>query len=818
MKTLLVFFFFVVSIIMGCQKSPKSKNDGGYQLPAIHFQKAKPIWPKGRELEKNMTVVFRGKFEKSQAGKTILRITGATLYRIYLNGAFVGHGPARAARGFFRVDEWNLTPELRASDNILTIEVAGYNVNSYYLLDQPSFLQAEVVSGGQVLLATNDEGGGFEASRILERVQKVPRYSFQRPFIECYRLIPTSFRWRIDANAERIVLPCEVVASKKLIPRRVTYPTFNVRFPEKVHSKGKIKAGIKQKKYWKDRSLTKIGPKLRGFKEDELELNPSIELQETADVSSIQLDKKYNKADAIELSKNSYTILDFGVNLTGFIGAKIICSEPTRLFFAFDEILSGNDVNFKRLGCINIVSYDMQPGEYEVESFEPYTLRYLKLIALSGACSVKNVHLREYVNSDIERASFQCSNEKLNKIYAAGVETCRQNAVDIFMDCPSRERAGWLCDSYFTSRVANNLSGNTLIEKNFLENFLLPEKFKFIPDGMLPMCYPSDHDDGVFIPNWAMWFVVQLHDYLHRSNDRNLVNALKPRVLKLFKYFKDFENGDGLLEKLDSWVFVEWSEANKFVQDVNYPTNMLYSASLAAAGRMYDRPDLLQKAEKIRNVIRKQSFNGHFFVDNAMRQKDGTLHVTNNTTEVCQYYAFYFDVASPEKYPELWRTLVEDFGPKRKQIGAYPKVFPANAFVGNYLRLELLSRYGRTAQLMDESVDYFLYMAERTGTLWENISPRASCDHGFASHVVHVLYRDVLGIYDIDIAKKKINLRFSDLDLQQCEGQRPVGKKVIFLKWWKKDRTLYYHFQAPHGFKTVVKNISGLQLKQVQAK
>ena len=29
---------------------------------------------------------------------------------------------------------------------------------------------------------------------------------------------------------------------------------------------------------------------------------------------------------------------------------------------------------------------------------------------------------------------------------------------------------------------------------------------------MLPMCYPSDHNDGVFIPNWAMWFVVQLKD------------------------------------------------------------------------------------------------------------------------------------------------------------------------------------------------------------------------------------------------------------------------------------------------------------------
>ena len=140
------------------------------------------------------------------------------------------------------------------------------------------------------------------------------------------------------------------------------------------------------------------------------------------------------------------------------------------------------------------------------------------------------------------------------------------------MDCPSRERAGWLCDSFFTARVAMDLCGHSTIEKNFLENFLLPDKFEFLPDGMLPMCYPADHNDGVFIPNWAMWFVIELQEYLVRSGDRELVDALKPKVFALLEYFKPFQNDDGLLENLSSWVFVEWSKANGFVQDVNYPS------------------------------------------------------------------------------------------------------------------------------------------------------------------------------------------------------------------------------------------------------
>lgn len=212
---------------------------------------------------------------------------------------------------------------------------------------------------------------------------------------------------------------------------------------------------------------------------------------------------------------------------------------------------------------------------------------------------MSDVYLRQYVNSDVSRAKFACDNEGINKIYKAAVETYKQNALDIFMDCPSRERAGWLCDSYFTSRIAFDLSGNHLIETNFLENFLLPEKFDHIPEGMLPMCYPSDHVNGNFIPNWAMWFVIELEEYLERSNDQEMIAALEPRVNALLDYFSRYENEYELLEGLEKWVFLEWSKANSFVQDVNYPTNMLYAKMLQVAGKLYDKPELVKKAECI---------------------------------------------------------------------------------------------------------------------------------------------------------------------------------------------------------------------------
>jgi alpha-L-rhamnosidase len=217
---------------------------------------------------------------------------------------------------------------------------------------------------------------------------------------------------------------------------------------------------------------------------------------------------------------------------------------------------------------------------------------------------------------------------------------------------------------------------------------------------------------------------------------------------------------------------------------------MLYAAVLAAAGRMYGEPELLKEAESLREVIRQQSFDGQSFIDNAIR-KEGKLEVTDNHSEVCQYFAFYFDVANPNTHQKLWDTLREQFGPKRAQTNAYPEVHQANSFVGNYLRLELLSRFGYHRQLTGELVDFFLQMANTTGTLWENADTSGSCNHGFASHAVHCLYRDVLGVRRLDVPNKVVELRFGDVGLEWCEGKMPTAGGDVHVRWWiDGDKTL----------------------------
>jgi len=233
-----------------------------------------------------------------------------------------------------------------------------------------------------------------------------------------------------------------------------------------------------------------------------------------------------------------------------------------------------------------------------------------------------------------------------------------------------------------------------------------------------------------------MWLVIELEEYSRRCPNTELIRRFQPRIEKLLSYFAGFENEDGLLEDLDGWNFVEWSQANQLTKNVNYPTNMLYSATLRAAGKLYGNTTLFQKADHVMRTVRSQSFDGQFFQDNALRQ-NGRLIPSGQRTEVCQYYAFFFGAATPETHPQLLKILVEDFGPNRATTGAWPEIYPANAFIGNYLRLDMLMQLGYRETVRENIEGYFLYMAEQTGTLWENISSTASCNHGFASYVLY---------------------------------------------------------------------------------
>ena len=679
------------------------------------FDKARPIWIDGREHELNCRVQFKAFCPAAEGAMAKIATSG--IYQLWVNGEFVAYGPARAGKGVFRMDEIALGGRLTKPENAVVLEVCGYNSNSFYIQEQPSFLQAEIVAGDTVCAATGED---FTARLNPYAVQKTQRYSFQRPTVEAYRYAAPADGFLRDGAVGIAALA--VTEEKPIIARRSPYPAYE-RLTGAFLTAGSVSRHPLET-YYRDRSVLKAGDLLAGFPAEQVETLVTDLFQELTFTPAA--------GDGRTLPENGYGIWKLPHNATGMITLRVRCDAPMTLLTTFDELLTDGHVNGIRGNVTNVLRCELGAGEYDLHFFEVYTMQYIQLIALDGACEVIAVGLTEYKHPPVRRVRF--ADPELQEIADAATETFRQNSVDVLTDCPSRERAGWLCDSFFTGRTEHHLTGENPVEKSFLENFLHEEAYAYLPQGMVPMCYPADHKDGCFLPNWSFWLVLELKDYLERTGDRALVDAFADKVRALFAYFAPFENEVGLLEGLQGWLFLEWSPANDFMEDVNYPTNMLYAKALDTAAFLYGEPAYAEKASAIRETVRRLSFDGTFFTDNAVR-RDGVLCNTGNTSETCQYYAFFCDVATPERDAALYRRMVTEFGPFRA-ADAWPQIPASAAFIGDFLRLWMLMRTGEYERALSDIKGYFLTMARTTGTLWEHAVNPDSCCHGFASHVL----------------------------------------------------------------------------------
>lgn len=742
----------------------------------------KAIWVKNERETKNSCYSFCLKADKIEKGD-ILRVAALNIYSVYLDGKFKLFGPEKTSHGRCAVDELPLG-EYAGSVLPVVVMVTGYNVPALSVQMYPPFFSAEIVSAdGRVKYTTQD----FSAHLMNDRVKVINKFSHQRHFCEYYVMKQdrTAFY-----NGAFDVFPSacvEEVESCELVARETHYPTYDTKKAVSI-KQGMVCIDENAPVYYA-RALQELAPEA-GYTFDSLERCLSTEVE-----------KFVLTDEACKEGMPYYEMYDLGANLSGFFRMRIKVSEKAKLYLIWDEILTGTKLDCFRMSTVNAIGYDLDCGEYDIVSVEPYTARYCAAIVSSGKATAElDMILLE--NPDAHKLCFSCEDNDYVKIIDAARATFAQNCVDIPTDCPSRERAGWLCDSYFTARAEILLTGANTVEEHHLTNYAGSPQFEYFPKGVVTMCYPGDFPSERYIPNWAMWYIVEIADNIKRTGSSKMAEVSRSKVKGLIEYFKGYENELGLLEKLDSWVFVEWSRANDFVQQINFPSNMLYCATLRAAATILNDSSLNEKADKLKNTIREMAMNGIFFVDNANRDSNGKIVVTDNMTETCQYYAFYFNIATPETDTELFSTLLNSFGATRDTSKVYPNVHKSDAFIGNFLRLGYLSENGYAEKATAESKDYFLYMADRTGTLWEHDATTASCNHGFASYATNIVIRGLTGFDGIDVVSKSV--RFVEVSLETaCEIKIPIPNSDEYVEISVKDKKR--QIKLPDGYRVVGK-------------
>lgn len=814
----------------------RSAEGVGYTVMDI-FQKAKGIFLPGKSAVPNVLAAFRLDFHYS-GGHAEFTVAAHTFYRIYLNGIFLGLGPAPAAFGRLKADSYDLTGRLE-EENQLAVEVMGYVPREFnYSTHETSVFFGELTVDGHVAAATGEEGWkcgtlpyrDFWAEALSHgRRYPVELYALQEGYADWRRgALPqeTGFEvvaegveetWRDGGNRE-------IPAGQRIVQRRAT------AMPDMEEIRGLALTGVSSVEsaafdgaagnWWEtDGYLARSG--------GEDIRRPSFSragYQDRAFAGSLKEERDGTGAVSYEINpKGKVAALEFALKEaeTGLIGLCFETEGPATVDILWNDFLDSEAKVPAKADSVNrIIRLESGGGKISFESMEPHFLKYIRIIVeTKGFFRLLDVYVRRYRFPDMGRAFFLCSDMEINRIYQASKRTLLTNTLAFFLDSPERERGGWAGDSYWTGRASAMVMSDVTVERAMLYDFLAADYAEALP-GTFPCCCcgGAKRDPGLMY-TWSLFVLLELTDYYRRTGDEALKEDFRCRVETFMEASQTLKNELGLLENIPGSVFIDWSASNNSANTAPICTaaNGLYAFVADRLGGMYERESYRAEAEQIRSVFRKQYreverskydlFTMYPFLSDSMSLKDGKLVENKVYSEAAQYYYFWAGLLRREDAPQLWKTLLEQFGPAPQKYRGTMQLSVGNCgvFFGHMMRFELLSRFGETELLEDELKILCGYMmGQDPGTFWETLGGTDSRNHGFGSHYGVVVMRDFLGM-DIPNGKDK-TLRISPGRgrLLWAKGRICLRDGQFAVVWHREMDGLILSVSAPEGYRILL--------------
>lgn len=740
-------------------------------------------------------------FLKEDISDARVAITAQNMYRLYINEELVMQGPRRTAHGCLRVDEIDISKYLVEGKNHIAIELIEYGcAHGEYSNDstlEDAMLIFEVLSGTKCLFATGVDNIGVIS--LDYRQKSSERISHCREALEIYNMRGGEDDWKIG-NAD---FECaEVTDDEKIyLSTSLPFPTLKKHIMDNI-----IKSGgcyiDENKKIKKD------------FYETEKYFSTIRELafvdcRKTVDTEGEGLCVE-NNSGKIKATSNGdfYIMLDLGISEVALLSVDIE-SDAGVIDFARSEMLDTRGEMPNYFGSVSRIHTD--GGRVKHTFFEAGLYRYLK-IYFRGCRNVKinEISLLEYSYPDNAKCGFECSDPEANEIYAAAKRTLLFNTLDVFMDCPDRERGGWLCDSLWTARAASLMLSDDRVEREMIESFMLTDESKLFY-GFFPEVYPANKGDYLAcagITTWSFWFMCELCEYVSRTGDRELALEFKNRVSAFVCGSRAFIGKSGMLENLP-FVFVDWSLSNHAIntQPISVAANALYAYTLISLGRLYENEEWVSVGNSVRNSLRtaiEANTSDNIFPDSFRFNNDGKLVAHGFTTEACTYTALWAGLYNNEE--KRFANYARDYMGTCPKYPADPNIGKSNLFIGLCIRLDMLSRFGEFDTMYKDMKDIFMWqIKEGPGTLWETngINASSRC-HGFSSHAGVHLLRDVVGFEEINKDVSYIKISPHICSLEWARGFVDIDGYKATVEWKLEGDTFCLDVDLPRNYRYAV--------------
>ena len=411
-------------------------------------------------------------------------------------------------------------------------------------------------------------------------------------------------------------------------------------------------------------------------------------------------------------------LLDMGQNMVGRIRMTLDVPAGTRIVLRHAEVLDreGNPYFGNLRTAKARVEYIAKgvPGETYAPHFTFMGFRYVR-IETEGPAPVAlgpGAFTGEVLHSDmVPTGTFECSDERVNRLFRNIVWGQRGNFVDVPTDCPQRdERLGWTGDAQIFIRTAlyNYLGAN------FFAKWLRDLKADQMPDGGVPMVVPdvegsgtsAGWGDAATICPWAVYEYYGDKRVLEEQYDsmKRWVAYMRGRGEDEFLWKGDFHTGD--------WLALDGSSEDYYIGAT--PVDFIASAYYAHSTR------IVRDAAEVLGYEGDRRYYDELYrkiVEAFRREYVTEAGLLACRTQTAYAVALAFDLLEPRQRPRAVRdlhSLVVDRG-----------FHLDTGFVGTpYLCLALSEHgYHGTAVklfLQDDYPGWLYSVAQGATTIWEH--------------------------------------------------------------------------------------------------
>lgn len=728
-------------------------------------------------------------------------ITADQAYQLYINGRYVGRGPARGYQVSWPFDEYAIAPFLRRGHNWISVRAYNAGTSTFQYLHQS---RAGMLCAGRVGRLNILSGPQWQARISPAYRRRSERLSLQLNFQEWVDARRGDQAWiweeRKPVGWPRWLagLPYGSMPWHALEPRALPNLSKELFPYARVFSRARGPAAAQA-----------------ALAEDlnQLFLKEQGRLRWTR----VAEDARALRLPATGAGQLRAVTLDFGRPTCGTLLAEVAhAAGGESVDFYFGEVAHANGrvvLNLPQRACYAnmYIRLTLKPGQNRYESFQMIGHRYLTII-------VRNTHralafklqCRQTIYPFEIKGSFYCDDQVLNDIYRICQRTQEVCSLDSYVDTPWREQAQWWGDARVQAQNTFHMSADPRLLVRGIRSLARQS----LPNGLTYGHAPTMAHNCI-LPDFSLIWALTIWDYYYQTGDLSLFQEQWPRIQKLLGYFSDEGCGSHGLLQADAryWIFLDWCDIHRNGAPTLY--NLWYLLALEKLSLLARSAKMVQAQRQLKALYAKQrrlvldklwDKDAHLFHDglqpNGRPVKVYSIH--------CQTLAILCGLQTAWQRHMLTSRLLPYL---RGEPIAGP--LPSSYWV-TYV-YEVMKRRGFGAEVARHIRSKWAPMIRYGGT-WETFNPKIgnhSVSHAWAAHPLAHLTGILGGVMQAGVAWQSIRFAPVFLDgIKQAQVVVPTPAGLIKASWQRAGTMLSVRLDLPAKVQAAV-SLPGIGPHQV---